>query len=1194
MLRAIAAFEVVNRLRRISTYVYALVFFSAAFLLVIAFGGAFKEASFGLGGGEKVLINSPYSLAVYIGLLSYFGLPVTAAIMGRAAQQDFEYDVYPFFFTSPISKLQYLGGRFLGAFAVMLLIFLSIPIGALLASAMPFLESTRVGPNRLLAYLGPFVIIVVPNLLFTGAVFFGMAALLRKILPVFLTAVLVLLGYLIGARLAGELENKVLASLIDPFGQFALSQITEYWTVFERNARLIPFAGVLLANRLIWAGIGIVVFALAYRRFAFSHLPGRERARGRTTEQSGTAPERPLGIAPASRSFSTPAHLSLFTRWSWLQFVETVKNVYFAVIVAAGVLFMVVVALATNRLYGTTIYPVTYVITESVGGSFTLFFFIIITFYSGELVWRERDTRIAQIVDSSPAPTWILVWSKLGALLLVQLLLCCVVMLCGMAIQTVKGYFHFEPAVYLKQLFVINLARLCLFSVLAITIHVLVNHKYLGHFVLIVYYALTSFAPLMGLEHHLYRYPSTPGARYSDMNGFGHFVAPTLWFDLYWATLAVLLALSSTMFWVRGVDGSWPWRLRMAQMRFTLPNRIAMANAAVLFLVLASFIYYNTNRLNVYRSSYQGGEIQAEYEKRYKSFLQKPQPRVTGVKVSVDIFPSERRVALRGAFDMENKSGQPCTEVLINLPIEMVINKLELAVKGTRIDDAEQGVYRIELGFDPLQPHQKTRLDFDLSYGYKGFANSDSGTELVYNGTFFSSGYLPTIGYREGRELVLDQERKKHGLPPKERLPDLNDPEGRKNNYITEDADWVTFDATVSTSLDQIALAPGYLEREWTEGNRRYFHYTMEGTILKFFSFLSARYQVKRDHWNDVAIEIFYHPGHEYDLDRMINSIKKSLDYYTSNFGPYQHRQVRIVEFPRYQLFAQSFPNTIPYSEGLGFIAKVNDKDENDIDYPFYITAHEVAHQWWAHQVIGGRVQGSTLLSETLSQYSALMVMKAEFGPEKMRRFLKYELDEYLKGRATEQKKELPLMRVENQGYIHYRKGSLVMYALQDYIGEPTLNSALATYLKQVGHQEPPYTNAAELLEAIRRVTPDNLKYVLEDMFETITLFENRAVKAVYRERSDGRFDVTLTASAKKLRHDPLGQAKEVPLHDLIDIGVLDDAGKVLYLQKHWIDREQTEIAMVVDRRPARAGIDPFNKLIDRKPDDNSVRVEKE
>ena len=90
----------------------------------------------------------------------------------------------------------------------------------------------------------------------------------------------------------------------------------------------------------------------------------------------------------------------------------------------------------------------------------------------------------------------------------------------------------------------------------------------------------------------------------------------------------------------------------------------------------------------------------------------------------------------------------------------------------------------------------------------------------------------------------------------------------------------------------------------------------------------------------------------------MIASVKASLDYFTKHFSPYQHRQVRIVEFPRYAAFAQSFPNTIPYSEGIGFIAKVDPDDPDDIDYPYYVTAHEVAHQWWAHQIIGADVQG--------------------------------------------------------------------------------------------------------------------------------------------------------------------------------------------------------------------------------------------
>ena len=88
---------------------------------------------------------------------------------------------------------------------------------------------------------------------------------------------------------------------------------------------------------------------------------------------------------------------------------------------------------------------------------------------------------------------------------------------------------------------------------------------------------------------------------------------------------------------------------------------------------------------------------------------------------------------------------------------------------------------------------------------------------------------------------------------------------------------------------------------------------------------------------------------------------------------------------------------------------------KDDIDYPYYVTAHELAHQWWGHQVAGGNVQGGTMLVETLAQYSALMVMKQKYGEAKMQRFLQYELDRYLLGRSTEQKKELPLSRVENQ-----------------------------------------------------------------------------------------------------------------------------------------------------------------------------------
>jgi aminopeptidase N len=354
---------------------------------------------------------------------------------------------------------------------------------------------------------------------------------------------------------------------------------------------------------------------------------------------------------------------------------------------------------------------------------------------------------------------------------------------------------------------------------------------------------------------------------------------------------------------------------------------------------------------------------------------------------------------------------------------------------------------------------------------------------------------------------------------------------------------------------------------------------------------------VKRDSWNGVAIEVYYHPDHTYNVDRMIDATKKSLDYFTKNFGPYQHRQVRIVEFPRYAQFAEAFPNTIPFSESIGFIARLDDKPDS-IDYVFYVTAHEVAHQWWAHQVMGGNVQGCTMLSETMAQYSALMVMEKEYGRDTMRRFLRYELDRYLQGRGTERIEELPLMLVENQPYIHYRKGSLAMYALRDAIGEEPLNRALASYIKAVAFQEPPYTYTPEFLEYIMQAVPADRLSILDDLFRNITLYDNRAETATWTKRDDGKYVVSVKVAAAKYRAD--GQGKETPatLDDWIDIGVFGDKepngssqGRLLSLEKHHIDRADETFTVVVDAEPRKAGIDPLNKLIDRNPENNVTNV---
>ncbi len=508
------------------------------------------------------------------------------------------------------------------------------------------------------------------------------------------------------------------------------------------------------------------------------------------------------------------------------------------------------------------------------------------------------------------------------------------------------------------------------------------------------------------------------------------------------------------------------------------------------------------------------------------------------------------------------------------------------------IEDPSLGFYLYKLP-TPLPPHGRIELDYALEYDNPGFDNSQPNTDIVRNGTFVNDRYHPYIGYAPDIELTDDSTRHRHGLEKVRRLPTLDDVAARQYNSGSFDADWINFEATVSTTPDQIAIAPGYLQKEWVQDGRRYFHYKMDAPIMNIYSIQSARYAVRRDHWDGVNLEIYYQPGHEFNLDAMMESMKETLAYCSANFSPFQFHQLRIIEFPRYGTFAESFANTVPFSESIGFLTKIGTK-RDAVNLPFYVTAHETGHQWWGHQVMSAYVQGATSIDETMAQYTALMVMKHHFGAESMKKFLRFELDQYLRGRGTERNEENPLYKVDpNQGYIHYNKGAMVMYALQDYIGEDQVNAAIRDFLKVYAFKGPPYPTSLDLESYFRKVTPAQYQQAFDDLFRNITIYDDRALAADYVRRPDGKYEVHLTTESKKFHADTRGQEQAVPVDDWIDIGVLDSDGKYLYLQKQKITGEKTDITVTVDKLPAQAGIDPMDKLIDRNPDDNVIAVKK-
>jgi aminopeptidase N len=314
------------------------------------------------------------------------------------------------------------------------------------------------------------------------------------------------------------------------------------------------------------------------------------------------------------------------------------------------------------------------------------------------------------------------------------------------------------------------------------------------------------------------------------------------------------------------------------------------------------------------------------------------------------------------------------------------------------------------------------------------------------------------------------------------------------------------------------------------------------------------------------------------------------------------------MEFPRYRTFAQSFPNTVPYSEGIGFIGRMRKK--TDVDMTYFVTAHELAHQWWAHQLVGGRVQGSNMMSETLAQYSAYILMQQKYGRDYMRKVLRHYLDSYLRGRSGEVRGEPPLALVQREPYVWYQKGGQIMYTLADYIGEEKINRALQNFLMQyryanadnqvdaVNHtgsgENRPYPDTRLLYDALLAETPAELRYLVDDGFNRIVLYDNKTISATSRKRPDGKHEVKLDVQVRKAQADANGVESRMPLADYVDVGVFSGAKgeeKPLYMKREKLTQERQSFTVVVDHPPTRAGIDPYNKLIDRIADDNLIDV---
>jgi hypothetical protein len=561
-----------------------------------------------------------------------------------------------------------------------------------------------------------------------------------------------------------------------------------------------------------------------------------------------------------------------------------------------------------------------------------------------------------------------------------------------------------------------------------------------------------------------------------------------------------------------------------------------------------------------------------------------------GTNLRIEIHPDRRAATIDGSYRLVNRSAVAIDSVHLE-PAFYVETRVTFDRAFRQVvadDEIGHDIYALE---EPLQPGDSLTLSFDVKFERRGFGNSGSrtsgaGTAILENGTYFTGGALPVIGYQPLRELWSADDRRKHGLPRQVTLP----PPGDIDPSVAANAP-ATFEAIVGTDEGQVAVAPGELRRTWSEAGRRYFHYVSDVPISGMDVFFSADYTVHRERWKDVDLQLFVHPGHAKQMERVLQSARASLDYYSEQFGPYPYRFLQIVEQPG-DFLGMGVDGSGVVTGGEGFF--LLNPEREGFDAIFEIVAHEMGHQWWGMQLKPAFAEGGGVISESLAWYSAMQLVKKVKGREALRRFMSFmrQPNPWPPIRTG-----LPLLRAMDP-WANYRKGPYAMHALSEYMGEERVNGALRSLVEKKT-ADGSLATTLDLYQELQAVTPDSLRSLLHDLFEVNAFwtFDTKEATAVQTEA--GTWQVTLEVEARKVVGDSAGVEREMPMTEWVEIGIFAAAGpgevlgKPLYVQKHRISSGRQTITVTVPEEPARGGIDPYN-LLDWEEGDNiePVKIE--
>ena len=402
----------------------------------------------GYGRGVSIY-NSPQSISEITGIISLGSVFIIMFFTIHGVLRDSRYHFQPLVFCTPIKKLHYFWSQFFAVFGMSLFSFSMFSVGFAITTLFPGLDPELVNPFQISDYLWTLLIIAIPNIFVCTAIIFSVSILSKSNVATYASAILIYAFYflcslflnspIMASSTPVSADSYVMAALLDPFGLSALFEQTQFWTAFEKNTKYIAFTGNFMWNRLLWVGVGSLVLMSTYFIFSFRKSESKKKKKKIVIEDSIATAAYKTVVTSSKNQWQT------FYSLLKLELSNAMKSLPFIAIVLMWIVIIIIEIfsrIVEGGAYNDSLYPATYKMIGMFVDPLLFLSFILIVFYSGEIVWRERGLNFNGIIDSTPTKNKSFYFAKLTALIGLPFVLIVIGIAMSITLQVLFDYHH--------------------------------------------------------------------------------------------------------------------------------------------------------------------------------------------------------------------------------------------------------------------------------------------------------------------------------------------------------------------------------------------------------------------------------------------------------------------------------------------------------------------------------------------------------------------------------------------------------------------------------------------------------------------------------------------------------------------------------------------------------------------------------